>query len=111
MLLCAYGAIHCAAWNFYFPTVIEMLLWRGVCLALICLPFIPLLHAFFFKLPYINRVEERTVDRLNKLTGKLISFFIFLCRLYIMIEPFVSSRHLPANAYRTVAWESFWPHL
>jgi hypothetical protein len=111
MVLSLYSAMHCVAWNYHFPTVIEMLLWRGVCLSLICVPFIPALFKYFFKLPYINKVEQNTVDRLTHFINNLTSVYIFLCRLYIMVEPFVSLRLLPADAYRTVAWENIWPHL
>jgi len=33
-----FGAIHCIAWSFRFPTDIEQLLWHISCLAIMCMP-------------------------------------------------------------------------
>ncbi|KIJ52505.1 hypothetical protein M422DRAFT_223053 [Sphaerobolus stellatus SS14] len=92
-----FGAIHCVAWSFLFPSIVEKLMWRTASLIIICEPFLLLTTFTSF--------------------GPCDIFLIFLLGLYIAARlvlltlAFTSLRSLPAGAYQDVQWTDFIPHL
>ena len=49
-LICAFGAIHVAAWSFLFPSTLHQSLWRVASLLTMTLPLAPFLIGFSFML-------------------------------------------------------------
>ena len=116
----AYGAIHAAAWNDHFPTVIEKWLWRssavyiGFCGGL----WIVLNYAAQAYRP-LNEFWERWMDGGGRRwQNVLLGIPVVICgaslvfaRGFIVIEAFISIRSLPAAAYETPNWSQIFPHF
>ncbi|KAL7276416.1 hypothetical protein RUND412_000588 [Rhizina undulata] len=94
-----YGAVHLAAWNEYFPTLIEQWMWRASSLLIIVsCPCILAIHWF----------DD------NCLASFGVVVFSVLCgaaRLFLLVEAFISFRSLPLSVYETVSWSNYWPHF
>ena len=119
-----YGAAHATAWDFIFPTDIERLLWRIACVDTIAgvislLAFFSivvfyhehghklLLRSFFAR----ERGLMPLLYRLIVLVGVINFPFWILSRLYIIIETFISLRHVQLGVYQTVEWTDYIPHI
>ena len=112
-----YGGIHLTAWNFCFPSKTEQLLWRISCSNIMGL--IPITWLY---LEIADRfLDGRYMDRIP-FWGKLDSIFVWsslialyvlyiLSRLYIVVEAFVSLRHVPIGVYAAVPWVEAIPHV
>lgn len=96
-----FGAIHCFAWNFQFPTVMECWLWRSAAILSIVLP---LIWAFS------DTLLLWTEDILGLLTFMVVPAYI-MARLFLIVEMFRSLAFLPSSAFRTVQWAQFLPHV
>lgn len=119
-----YGAAHATAWTFIFPTDIERLLWRIACVNTIAgvislLAFFSivvfhhehghklLLRSFFTWEPGLIPLLYRLVVAV----GVLNFPFWIMSRMYIIVETFISLRHVPLGVYQTVEWTDYIPHL
>ena len=118
-----YGVAHATAWAFAFPTRTERLLWRIACIdtiagviSLLAIfsvvvfhhehGFQLLLKSFFTQEPGVMPLLYRLVI----LIGLLNFPFFILSRFYIIIETFVSLRHVHLGVYQTVQWTDYIPH-
>lgn len=119
-----YGAAHATAWGFIFPTDVERLLWRIACIDTIAgvisllavfsvVVFYHehgqklLLKSFFTREPGIMSILYRMV-----IVVGLVNFpFFLLSRFYIIVETFISLRHVQLGVYQTVQWTNYIPHL
>ena len=113
-----YGGIHLATWNFHFASKTEHLLWKIACFDIMgTIPFGVLyflgLDLFF---PFPNRYFN--FKRLNKIYQPLLWAFYSplatlyaLARLYIVVESFISLRHVPIGSYAAVPWVQDIPHV
>ncbi|MCJ1433580.1 hypothetical protein MMC27_002943 [Xylographa pallens] len=119
-----YGAAHATAWGFVFPTDVERLLWRIACIDTIAgvisllaifsvVVFLHehghkvLLKSFFTREPGIMSLLYRAVILIGILN---IPLFI-ISRMYIIVETFISLRHVQLGVYQTVQWTDYIPHL
>ncbi|KAJ4988864.1 hypothetical protein SVAN01_05671 [Stagonosporopsis vannaccii] len=109
-----YSGLHLAAWNDYFPTTVERIMWI-VCLCATGLT--GLVLASFFRatnqLPQLEAGEShvrhsRKVQ--NALKGMLIPLFM-TARAFIVAEDYVCLRSQLAAIYRTPEWSNYLPHL
>ncbi|KAL8973539.1 MAG: hypothetical protein Q9197_002226 [Variospora fuerteventurae] len=112
-----YGAAHATAWMFIFPTNVERLLWRISCLdtiagvvsLLACFSIIVFHHEHGQKLmlkSFFSR-ERGMMPLLYRLVILLgvVNFPLWiLSRLYIIVETFISLRHVQLGVYETVEW-------
>ena len=108
-----YGGIHLTAWDNHFASKTEQLLWKIACFATIGMMPITLLQRNIWV--YIDTKTERTQeivwDRLFwYLASPRIVLYILL-RLYIVVEAFVSLRHVPIGVYAAVSWVQAIPHV
>lgn len=116
----AYGAIHLAAWNDHFPSVVEKWLWRSSSL------YIGFCGGLWIVLNYVaqaygplNSFWEKWMDGGGRRwQNGLIGVPVVVCglslvfaRAFIVIEAFVSIRELPSGAYDTPGWTQVFPHL
>ncbi|KAI4129987.1 MAG: hypothetical protein LQ341_006513, partial [Variospora aurantia] len=112
-----YGAAHATAWMFIFPTNVERLLWRISCLdtiagvvsLLACFSIIVFHHEHGQKLmlkSFFSRERGMMplLYRLVILLGVVNFPFWILSRLYIIVETFISLRHVQLGVYETVEW-------
>ncbi|EMD31010.1 hypothetical protein CERSUDRAFT_100806 [Gelatoporia subvermispora B] len=110
-IVCAiFGVWHCIAWNSYFPTNVEHLLWRiaSIISALLAIP--------FFVSDKISGHQFMLFNLdLTTWTIKLIepigySMYIF-ARGFLLLEMFLSLRRMPDTVFQTVQWTNFIPHI
>ncbi|KAF9457847.1 hypothetical protein BDZ94DRAFT_1272093, partial [Collybia nuda] len=108
-LAMGFGAIHFAAWNVFFPTVTEQMLWRASSIAVIVVPFIFLADAILILSlggvpPWYNIITFNAVIPLGMFT-------YIVARIILMVLPFMSLRSLPDTAFKDVEWTKFIPHI
>jgi hypothetical protein len=120
----AYGAIHVGALELCFPSLMERLLWNTSCYILI----LSAIACGVIGLSvYLNHQVEKKWDlnigqmlehspKVDSPWGIIIFVFIFLntgARLYIVVESFISLRHVPVGVYQTpvVNFMNYIPHL
>ena len=118
-----YGGIHLTTWKFHFASQTELLLWKIACIDIMgtiplgvifyaCIHPIwtttyPDLVAGVYKKPAMGFV-------LQYITWTLFCFtFIFytLSRIYIVVESFISLRHVPIGVYAAIPWVQDIPHV
>ena len=119
-----YGGIHLTTWNFHFASQTEHLLWKIVCIDI--MGTIPLGVTFFACLsPILVHILRYSLQRRHHMnmtiniletTVSLILFtslFIFyaLSRIYIVVESFISLRHVPIGVYAAIPWVQDIPHI
>ncbi|KAG6914657.1 hypothetical protein DXG01_016094 [Tephrocybe rancida] len=110
MLVCvlamAFGAIHCLAWKFDFPTKAEGWLWRA---SSITIAFVPIIVTFSTNLrAYEWRpLITATMDVLLKLS---VPGYI-LARLFLLVQMFALLRSPNPGIYTAVDWVSYIPHF
>ena len=103
-----FGAIHCIAWHFSFPTHTELLIWRISSVAITALPiYIPLVFVFGGLLGVSIDTKNVYVTVVYLSAGLLY----ILARAVTLILAFTSLRDLPPGAYETVHWTTFIPHV
>jgi len=124
-----FGALHCVAWSFQFPSHIEQLSWRIASLIITCFPVFSWLAGalvHLLNLPHRTGVpvpvpQLEASSRLKKakemvfIMGTGIYFvggaLYILSRATLLVVPFVSLRSLPPGAYEIVHWTNFIPHI
>ena len=115
-----YGAIHTAAWNAYFPTVIEAWMWHSssvwVAFSGAVWVFINGVAKMF---PHIDSLWIRFLQRKTHwMFNAIVLLLCTICglayifsRAFLVVEAFLSLRKLPASAYETPSWLQILPHL
>lgn len=120
-----YFALHFAGWNFVLPTTVEQKLWRGAMIYFIGIygGYLIVFAVFTSLSKWISKKcgqrEVSTFIDLASLIPRWIQLLILLpiygsygiVRLYIVVEGFISLRCLPVDAYATVNWSNFLPHI
>jgi hypothetical protein len=107
-----FGAIHCVAWSFEFPSPTEQLLWRISSLAITSGP-VTILGLGLISISNFPR---------NVLIGwwgwvflgiplTSLALLYILARVTLLVLAFMSLRLLPSGAYHTVNWTTFIPHI
>ena len=102
-----FGAIHCIAWHFSFPTYAELLMWRISSVAITVVP-VYILLMFYFGLLLVDSSLSGTVLVFGPLSGGIL---YILARAVTLILAFTSLGDLPPGAYETVHWTTFIPHV
>ena len=108
-----FGAIHCIAWHFLFPTHAELLIWRVSCIAITAVPFyIPLT---FILAEWLNHMDfNNAADVIGGIGGILIfpaSVLYIIAWMFTLVLALTSLRELPPGSYDTVHWTIFIPHV
>lgn len=116
-----YGGIHLAAWNFDFPSQVESLLWKVSSFIIIGLAPV----AFLLLLLFLAFEEYSTNWPFSPVINFItFSFFISLlflvilgsllytfARIFLVVESFISLRHVPIGVYAAVPWVQNIPHV
>lgn len=111
VIIASFGALHCAAWNFPFRTVVEQNLWRSSALVMVAAPFATcymdlISHKFAVSPEYSHVVREATIAH-----GIVWIVIHMVSRCFVMIESLISLRALPPSSFSVIQWTSFLPHL
>ncbi|KAF2225343.1 hypothetical protein BDZ85DRAFT_233944 [Elsinoe ampelina] len=115
-----HGAIHLFAWNYYFPSKAEKVLWRfsaGYITGSGLLWFAGNLVA------HLDSTCARWYQRLEKLkipawqtalivSGEIIcgTAYVF-ARMFLVVDAFASLRRIPQQSYDTLQWSEVVPHF
>ncbi|MCJ1324309.1 hypothetical protein MMC10_000971 [Thelotrema lepadinum] len=116
----AFGAIHVAAWDAFFPSKLEMWLWRssGVFIAFSGLLWLGINGLASMSKRFDTLWESVLAMKakgwiyggIGVLSGVCGICFVF-SRAYLVLEAFISLRSLPPGAYETPDWTQVIPHL
>ena len=106
-----FGGIHCVGWFFHFPSSAEAMLWRVSSAVLTGIAFLsPIVIAFVsFLSQLINSTSLRKYFTVAVLSITLLVYIV--SRLILLVEAFISLRHLTPGMLALVTWTSFIPHI
>ena len=125
-LTAAYGGIHLSTWNFEFPSRIESIIWRTACFIIMGSFFpvlaMPSLFSIIYEIDDIDPSLPSRVGRVERvwqiLSQSIVYGFmsmLFFCyvasRSYLVVESFISLRHVPIGVYAAVPWVQNIPHV
>ncbi|KAK1776162.1 hypothetical protein QBC45DRAFT_444601 [Copromyces sp. CBS 386.78] len=118
------GGLHLLAWNFTFPTPIEGLLWKISAVSMVAaIPYVLLFRAgvvWFQRYQYYHgRMGKKTSPFL---LFKFLNIYVFLSaivgilffagtRLYLIVESFISIRHMSYGTFFVPRWTQVFPHV
>ena len=108
-----YGGIHLTAWDFHFASKTEQLLWKIACFIIIgTMPITKLARIIWEYLHTEIEWFPETVGQRLWWTLLLPRIGLYgLSRLYIVVEAFISLRHVPIGVYAAVPWVQAIPHV
>ena len=103
------GTIHCMAWNSQFPTWTERLAWRIFSAATAVLPALGSLLMWRLVTEWRDGMPT-TTTLTSRLFLVMVGTYITL-RIGTMILAVLALRALPADAFQTVNWTTYIPHI
>lgn len=98
-----FGAVHCLAWNFSFPSYVERVMWRTASLGVVGSCAVIIYSALFFK--FIRQNDSLLVP------GGLASFVYPVARITLLVLAVTSLRSLPSSAFDAIDWVELVPHI
>ena len=104
-----FGALHCIAWNFTFPSHIDQIMWQ---VSSIITTGAPLLFVFSATIIKISPLTGITSDITAILGGAIFLIFVpcfIIARMFILVEVFRSLGFQPSQAFETT-WANNIPH-
>ena len=106
-----FGGIHCVGWYFDFPSSAEAMLWRVSSAVLTGVAFLFPIVAIFvdFLSQFINSYSLRGYF-INAFLSIVVLVYV-VSRLLLLVEAFISLRHLTPGMLALVTWTSFIPHI
>jgi hypothetical protein len=105
----AFGAIHCVAWSYVFPSHAELVLWRTSCIAMMAVPLLSTISCTAYT-GYLNSAQAVIMYISWALLG-LTSWLYIAARLGAIVVAFTTLRFLPSEAFAAVDWTTFIPHI
>ena len=107
-----FGAIHCIAWHFSFPTHTELLIWRISCVAITAVPiYMPLMWTLAGYLSNTRYIIIDVIGAISAFSVFLAGILYILARVFTLALAFTSLRDLPLGAFNTVHWTTSIPHI
>ena len=112
----AYGGIHLVAWHFDFASHIEHILWKIAAIFVMSMfsTHIPLIHCIDPWIGFRNLRETSHRTLLLRLTRAIfwtpLIAYAF-CRIYLVVESFISLRHAPIGVFATIPWTQSLPFI
>ena len=104
-----FGAIHCIAWGFPFPTHTELLMWR---ISSVTITAVPVYTPLMFGLG--AWLQDMNFDTIGGIFGISIipaGLLYIIARVVTLVLAFTSLRDIPPGALDTVHWITFIPHI
>ncbi|TDL14704.1 hypothetical protein BD410DRAFT_858077 [Rickenella mellea] len=115
-----FGAVHCIAWSFEFPSEEKEILWRACSLAITCFPVtivsFGILGTILVDIAKMRRGFARGVIHIFgscilTTTYIVMPVIYIFARAILLVEAFILLRSLPCGAFKTVKWTTFIPHV
>ena len=105
-----FGGIHCVGWFFDFPSSDEAMLWRVSSVVLTGITFLfPLLVLLSYV--FVGTSNSRRRQQFAIAVSTIILIAYVVSRLLLLVEAFISLRHLTPGMLALVKWTSFIPHI
>ena len=105
-----FGGIHCVGWFFNFPSSDEAMLWRVSSAVLTGTAFLfPIFLSIVGHLEFFSSSSHRRIFFTTLLSIILLVYVV--SRLLLLVEAFISLRHLTPGMIVLVKWTSFIPHI
>jgi len=116
-----FGAIHCSAWRFQFPSQIEQTLWRVSAAVITCTLMFYLVLGSIMLIIYLSADESLRSEHWGLLRKILMFAFIlaialtgvlyFFARVMLVTLVIVALWSLPPGAYQMIYWINYIPHI
>lgn len=106
----AFGAFHCVAWSFTFPSPTERLLWRVSSLIITCAPAVQLAATIAAQLLIFSKWRDLVFWLYYRFSILTIVPYI-TCRFMLLVLPFTALRSAPFDVYVKVAWPDYFVHV
>ncbi|KZP34003.1 hypothetical protein FIBSPDRAFT_943080 [Athelia psychrophila] len=110
MATVVFGALHCTAWSYNFPSFAERLMWRACALFITAIP-VPMGAAFLVFDPSRTTARSGLSAYIRQLCMALCVLLYILARIFLLVLSFSTLRRLPPSAYQSVQWTKFIPHV
>jgi hypothetical protein len=104
-----FGGIHCVGWFFSFPSNDEAILWRVSSAVLTGIAFLLPLFLTFVAFFFSNSSYHQR-QYICAVFSIILQVYI-VSRLLLLVEAFISLRHLTPGMLALVKWTSFIPHI
>jgi hypothetical protein len=108
LLSFTFALIHCAGWNFVFPTKAERMSWRACCCMIMGVPWLLAGIYAFTTVLWRHLHPFRAMFRLLAMSTRYV---YILARLTMFAQVFLALRALPPLMLQELSWTSFIPHL
>lgn len=104
-----FGAFHCFAWDFSFPSHIEKIMWRAASFAVVAACSLTFVGAYF----WFRRRSSGNSKNIETLMQRLfpVCLTYTIARIFLLVLAIISLRSLPSSAFETVNWVEFIPHI
>jgi hypothetical protein len=99
-----YGISHVIVWNHYFPSEVDMWVWR---ISSIMVPIV----ACGVLSSMLSIVCGDSVFDIILTLWRFSLILVPLAGVGLLIESFASLRRVPAGVYQTIPLERYWPHF
>ena len=107
-----FGGIHCIGWFFDFPSSAEAMLWRVSSAVLTGIAFLfPILFAIVAILLGLYSGSSHLQEYFAIAFYTIILLAYVVSRLLLLVEAFISLRHVTPRMLALVEWTSFIPHI
>jgi hypothetical protein len=106
-----FGAIHCIAWSFHFPSLQERLAWT---ISAASIAGLPILFAVFPLLGQILKDHFEDWWGINGIRYVIIGgipVLYVIARIVLLVLPCIALRALPPTALLEIRWAAFFPHI
>lgn len=103
----AFGAVHCLAWAYAFPSPGELLLWRASAIAIIAIP-----AGLLIGLAFLLGDRDSIAGAVILVPLSFIGAPVYICaRAILLVLSFTTLKSLSYQVYQTVQWTGFIPHI
>lgn len=115
-----YAVFHVSAWNFAFPSYVELTLWRVFLLTMTGSMFITWFisnQKSYLLVAYFWPKERKELERISAERAKATTNYMMLCaftsfaylaaRVCLIVQVFLCLRKEPLRAFSTVDWTNF----
>ena len=106
-----FGAMHCMAWSYSFPSYVEQILWRVSCIVIMGVPGVYFVMYGVVALSMAAYNVPSFIQPIWKIMMPPLLIMYFICHIVLFILVFMSFRSLLLGAYETIHWTKFIPHV